>query len=97
MNIIQLLQCSLSCRYEKSSKGCPDPISSRFSLNRDFGAITEKLESVVHKHIVNRDLSEKEGGKFEELIAQKSMTSQADPGEPVGILAAQVFFLLNEP
>jgi hypothetical protein len=48
------------------------------------------MESIIQQHIYKHDLSAPDSEKFEELIAQKSMVSQAAPGEPVGILAAQV-------
>ncbi|XP_059472140.1 DNA-directed RNA polymerase I subunit RPA1 [Neocloeon triangulifer] len=76
-------------KFSKSSRNCPDPISSRFNLNRDFGSITEKLEKNVENHISKQHLDEDESAKLATLIAQRSMTSQAPPGEPVGILAAQ--------
>ncbi|XP_065342582.1 DNA-directed RNA polymerase I subunit RPA1 [Cloeon dipterum] len=76
-------------KFQKHNRNCPDPISSKFSLNRDFGAITEKLESSVQSHIYKKQLEEDQVAMLMTLIAQKSMTSQAAPGEPVGILAAQ--------
>jgi hypothetical protein len=48
------------------------------------------MESIIQQHVFNHNLSAPDSVKFEELITQKSMVSQAAPGEPVGILAAQV-------
>jgi hypothetical protein len=57
-----------------------------FRLDQSFGAVTEKLDTLINKHVTG-------GGRedeLRELLYYKSMLSQAPAGEPVGILAAQV-------
>lgn len=78
--------------YEKVGRHCPDPVSSKFRLDRDFGALSETLEALI-------EAETKRGGKeteeaLRELVYHKSLAAQCPPGDPVGVLAAQVINLI---
>lgn len=75
--------------YRKESR--PDPLSSKFNRNSDFGAITEKLEQLIEDYWNEKCYSkaEKERKKLRSMIEAKYMLSLCQPGEPVGLLAAQ--------
>ncbi|XP_047991177.1 DNA-directed RNA polymerase I subunit RPA1 [Leguminivora glycinivorella] len=80
-------------RQQYARKKCPDPIPSKISPEFKFGAINEQLDGIIHSYLKNRKenaftkLTDKE--KFTEVINAKYLESMADPGEPVGLLAAQ--------
>ncbi|KAL0839080.1 hypothetical protein ABMA28_017060 [Loxostege sticticalis] len=78
-------------QYER--KSCPDPIPSKYSPEYKFGVLNEQLDGIIQKYLKNRHDSlydsntDKE--KFIEVMNAKYLASMADPGEPVGLLAAQ--------
>jgi hypothetical protein len=67
---------------------CPDPVTANFRSYRDFGALTEQLEQLMSDFLKSRPSKMK--SEFREMMYIKSMQSHSDPGEPVGLLAAQV-------
>ena len=80
-------------RYYTESNQCRDPISSDFQVDRDFGAITEQLEKLMTDYLEERACRRKR--EFRQMISVKSMKSSCPPGEPVGLLAAQVLCNLS--
>jgi hypothetical protein len=54
-------------------------------MDSQLGSLTETMEALIES---NRSDAELE--KVQQLVYQKSMVAQCAPGEPVGILAAQV-------
>lgn len=80
-------------RQQYARKSCPDPIPSKILPECKFGVINEQLDCIIQNYLKNRKesgytkLTDKE--KFSEVINAKYLESMADPGEPVGLLAAQ--------
>ncbi|RWS26622.1 DNA-directed RNA polymerase I subunit RPA1-like protein [Leptotrombidium deliense] len=74
---------------------CPGPMASSFRPDCNYGVISEAVESLIKKYmetncdingLVDGLISEKE---FESLIHTRFMRSICEPGESVGLLAAQ--------
>lgn len=80
-------------KQQYTLKKCPDPIPSKMSPEYKFGVINEQLDDIVNNYLKKRhssvynDYTEK--AKFVEVMNAKYLESLADPGEPVGLLAAQ--------
>ncbi|KDR17997.1 DNA-directed RNA polymerase I subunit RPA1, partial [Zootermopsis nevadensis] len=74
-------------RYSSVGLKCPDPVTAYFRCYREFGALTEKLEQLMNDYLKNRPSKTKH--EFCEMMFVKSLQSHSDPGEPVGLLAAQ--------
>jgi hypothetical protein len=75
-------------RYSSLGLKCPDPVTAVFRGYHDFGTLTEQLEQLVSDYLKNRPSNLK--SEFCEMMSVKSMQSYSHPGEPVGLLAAQV-------
>lgn len=72
-------------KYKKKLKSCPDPLISTFQPDVHFGSISENLIDQVSKYTKDK----KDASKFCDMIAYKNLQSLANPGENVGVLAAQ--------
>ena len=68
-----------------------DPVTSKYNRNHDFGVITEKLETLIKDYLDAKcsNQSKKEKKKVKNMVEAKYMLSLCQPGEPVGLLAAQ--------
>jgi hypothetical protein len=75
-------------RYKHLGHKCPDPVTANFRSYCDLGALTEQLEQLMSDFLKNRPSKMK--SEFREMMNIKSMQSHSHPGEPVGLLAAQV-------
>ncbi|XP_068728240.1 DNA-directed RNA polymerase I subunit RPA1-like [Montipora capricornis] len=88
--------------YTKKVTGCPDPVLSKLQADRHFGAVSEKFSDLVRTYTqanpdrcLNSDDNEfEENGKlpayrFKNLMYLKAFRALAEPGEAVGLLAAQ--------
>nr|XP_054764131.1 DNA-directed RNA polymerase I subunit RPA1-like [Lytechinus pictus] len=82
-------------RYEKKTTPCPDPVSTQMRPDRHLGAISEKLETLIHDYLDSRlptskdiDGTEDET-KLKSLMYSKYQRALCEPGEAVGLLAAQ--------
>ncbi|XP_071449900.1 DNA-directed RNA polymerase I subunit RPA1 isoform X2 [Hetaerina americana] len=71
---------------------CPDPISSKFNIGSVYGSVSESLEAMMESYM-NRVC---QGGHtsvrkkdVKNLLYLKAMQSISQPGDPVGLLAAQ--------
>lgn len=73
-------------KYSKKCVPCPDPVTSRFQPDCNFGSLSEYVEGLMKNYLKN---APEKSDEFEDLIAVKSMKSLVAPGEPVGLLAAQ--------
>ncbi|KAK6632552.1 hypothetical protein RUM43_013320 [Polyplax serrata] len=84
---------SLTCEERKhyDHERRPDPLTAKYNRNSDFGAITEKLEEIIQNYLRTElaERADKEKKRFRSTIEAKYMLSLCQPGEPVGILAAQ--------
>lgn len=80
-------------RSQYVEKPCPDPLPHKISPEFKFGVINERLDDLVQSYLKNRKASifneSTDSEKFSEIMSAKYLESMADPGEPVGILAAQ--------
>ncbi|XP_026481582.1 DNA-directed RNA polymerase I subunit RPA1-like [Ctenocephalides felis] len=64
---------------------CPDPLISKYQPDHYFGVINENLENLMKDYLDKQNVKE----DFEDMIKYKAMTTLCEPGEPVGLLAAQ--------
>ncbi|PSN44886.1 hypothetical protein C0J52_06198 [Blattella germanica] len=78
----------LVVRYTNESRRCPDPVSADFQVDRDFGAITEQLDLLMTDYLKTRTCEHKK--EFRNMMYVKSMQASSQPGDPVGLLAAQM-------
>ncbi|GIY88580.1 DNA-directed RNA polymerase I subunit RPA1 [Caerostris extrusa] len=88
--------------FNKTKEKCPDPVNSKYRPDVTFGSVTEKLDRLIsdyvsknpHNLLWNENLSRKKNGNlsvenFKDLCYFHSMKSLAEPGDSVGLLAAQ--------
>lgn len=71
------------------TKHCPDTVSSKLSPHTYFGSVSELLQNMINKYLKEKRFDEQEREDVSNMIYSKVMQSLADPGEPVGLLAAQ--------
>lgn len=87
-------------RYHKKSARFPDPVLSKLQPDRHFGAVSERIFTSVKKYMEenpDKCLTEDEleeslklpASKFKNLLYLKAFRALAEPGEAVGLLAAQ--------
>lgn len=67
-------------------KQCPPTVTSKYSPDRYFGSISENAEELLEKFLKSSDY---DGEEVRNMLCIKSLRSLAEPGEPVGIIAAQ--------
>lgn len=67
-------------------KECPPTITSLFPPNRFFGSVSENAEDILEKFLKKTDCDEE---LVRNILYIKSARSLAEPGEPVGLIAAQ--------
>nr|XP_031847048.1 DNA-directed RNA polymerase I subunit RPA1 [Nomia melanderi]XP_031847057.1 DNA-directed RNA polymerase I subunit RPA1 [Nomia melanderi] len=69
---------------------CPDPITSHYRQDVDFGVLSERLEHLIDEYIANKSTeSPIKRSDLRDLLSMKVMKIVCPPGEPVGLLAAQ--------
>lgn len=73
-------------KYSKKCVPRPDPVSSKYQPDCNFGSLSEHVENLMVSYMKNMNIDKE---SFENVIAVKSMKSLVAPGEPVGLLAAQ--------
>lgn len=90
----------LSTTNNCTKERCPDPVISAMRPHRTLGSVSEQLDDLIGNYIKNnRDGLIKRGKKFghklldremfRNMIHYRALRSLAQPGEPVGLLAAQ--------
>ena len=76
---------------KKAAAKCPDPVVSDFRGDSNFASITEKMDDMIESYMKSKSFDD--GGftkqQFEDTLRLKVMQAQVEPGEPVGVLAAQ--------
>ncbi|KAK9502885.1 hypothetical protein O3M35_011572 [Rhynocoris fuscipes] len=75
-------------KFHKVLRRAPDPVTSKFQSDRNFGSITEKLDLMID-HYLKRNKHQVNEKQVKSALYQKAMASLCPPGEPVGLLAAQ--------
>ncbi|XP_054713157.1 DNA-directed RNA polymerase I subunit RPA1-like [Uloborus diversus] len=88
-------------QYEKQRERCPDPVNSYMRSDLTFGSVCEKIDGIISNYVKNnphcllnhedslkqsRTISDSE---FKDVCYYRYIRSLAEPGEPVGLLAAQ--------
>ncbi|GBM77438.1 DNA-directed RNA polymerase I subunit RPA1 [Araneus ventricosus] len=87
--------------FEKSKQRCPDTINSKYRPDTTFGSVSENMDNLISDY-VSKDphglLSDEDEEKrkktispenFKDLCYYHSMKSLTEPGDTVGLLAAQ--------
>uniref|UniRef100_A0A8D8YI58 DNA-directed RNA polymerase subunit n=2 Tax=Cacopsylla melanoneura TaxID=428564 RepID=A0A8D8YI58_9HEMI len=75
-------------KFSKKLKSCPSPLISTFQPDAHFGSISETLSDLVTQY--TKDKSNPSAvDRFKDMIYYKNLQSLANPGENVGVLAAQ--------
>lgn len=67
-------------------KKCPPTVTSQFPADRYFSSISEYAEDLLEKFMKT---TESDHEQVRDMLLMKIVKSQAEPGEPVGLLAAQ--------
>ncbi|KAG8197820.1 hypothetical protein JTE90_020098 [Oedothorax gibbosus] len=95
------LEESYKKNYYRSMTKCPDPVNSKHRPDLSFASVCEKLDSIISDYIsenphgmILEDGARKKKNRlttenFKDLCYFRSMRSLAEPGETVGLLAAQ--------
>ncbi|XP_064477096.1 DNA-directed RNA polymerase I subunit RPA1-like [Ornithodoros turicata] len=86
-------------QFEKSVVRHPDPVSSVVRSDLNLGAVSERMDALIEDYISRNPhslLVDSEGERktltsedFRNLLYLRNMHAVCDPGEPVGLLAAQ--------
>jgi len=75
-------------KYDKKAAArCPEPVVSKYRSDSNFASITEKMDAMIEDYLKGKSFSDKQA--FEDTLRLKIMQAQVEPGEPVGVLAAQ--------
>nr|CAG4641431.1 EOG090X00BV [Eurycercus lamellatus] len=74
--------------YSKKQGSPPDPVNAQYSLARHMDVLDEHLNDMMLRYLERPDANI---GRQElrRLIYSKSISASCEPGEPVGVLAAQ--------
>lgn len=80
--------------FKIKCQNCPDPLNSVLQPDIYYGALTEHLTTLMEDYQGYQ--KKKQRKEFETMIKFKAMQSLCAPGEPVGLLAAQVSFIRCE-
>ncbi|KAF8795893.1 DNA-directed RNA polymerase I subunit RPA1 like protein [Argiope bruennichi] len=88
--------------YEKSKQRCPDAINSKYRPDTTFGSVSENMDNLISDYVSKNPhgllLDDEEESRqqntvtkenFKDLCYFHSMKSLAEPGDTVGLLAAQ--------
>nr|XP_042902443.1 DNA-directed RNA polymerase I subunit RPA1 isoform X2 [Parasteatoda tepidariorum] len=93
---IENIEEGVKNKYERRRKKCPDPINDRYRPDVTIGSVTERMDSLIDEYIKKNShgLLRNDGRgttkeKFKDLCYYRSLRALADPGEAVGLLAAQ--------
>ncbi|XP_041846202.1 DNA-directed RNA polymerase I subunit RPA1 isoform X2 [Melanotaenia boesemani] len=79
-------------KYLRKSSRCPEPSLGLFRPDVCFGSVSENFHSITEKYLQNRSSMNQDGvddSSLRQLLHYKWQRSLCDPGEAVGLLAAQ--------
>lgn len=98
--MIVLTKLLLPCfRFNKKNEKCPDPVNAKHRPDLVFGSVSEQLDGIISsymdKHLDNDRVTASpderlSSEKFQNMCYYRALRSLAEPGETVGLLAAQV-------
>lgn len=76
------------CRYSKKQGSPPDPVNAHFSFAQHLDVFDEQLNAMMLRYLdrPNVTIGRKE---LTRLVYSKAVAASCEPGEPVGVLAAQ--------
>lgn len=66
---------------------CPDPVTSKYRQDIEFGVLPERIEDLIDEYALHSSKIKK--STLRDLLSIKIMKSICQPGESVGLLAAQ--------
>lgn len=72
--------------YIERHPHCPDPVISIYKQDISYGSVSERIESLVASFIKSRPEKKK---SITDIMCLKNIKALVQPGEPVGLLAAQ--------
>jgi len=72
-------------RAQLNPRRLPDSVDVKFPPSNTLGALPEKLLDSIQNYVTAND----SGSEFESILFWKGINSMCDPGENVGLLAAQ--------
>eukprot|EP00095_Tigriopus_kingsejongensis_P009705 maker-scaffold1466_size39939-snap-gene-0.10 protein:Tk09705 transcript:maker-scaffold1466_size39939-snap-gene-0.10-mRNA-1 annotation:"GH20789" len=75
--------------YNHKSPLCPDPVAHEFRPDSNFGSVTEAVDEMIESYLQDKDPVKFETNEFRDMMYLKAMHAMVEPGEPVGVLAAQ--------
>lgn len=70
-----------------ATRKCPPTLNSQFPPHRSFGSLSECAEDILERYFKKNEYADRES--IRNMYCLKSIESLAEPGEPVGLLAAQ--------
>ena len=81
-------------KISKLGNRCPDPVVSLHRPESNFSSVTEAVDDMIENYLDENKLRVNNARTFEEkdlkeMFYMKVMQAQVEPGEPVGVLAAQ--------
>ncbi|XP_023184312.1 DNA-directed RNA polymerase I subunit RPA1 [Xiphophorus maculatus] len=79
-------------KYTRRSSRCPEPTLGLFRPDVCFGSVSENFHDITEKYLQNRGNATEDGmetQRLRQLLHYKWQRSLCDPGEAVGLLAAQ--------
>ena len=76
-------------KLERDAAPCPAPMVTHLPQTSHLGSLTERVDSLIEDYLSSRDTSNFPTDRFREMVHMKNQLATVDPGEPVGILAAQ--------
>ncbi|XP_059079806.1 DNA-directed RNA polymerase I subunit RPA1-like [Tigriopus californicus] len=75
--------------YHKKAPICPDPVVHGYRPDSNFGSVTEALDDMIETYLSKKDSTRFDTVQFRDMMYLKAMHAMVEPGEPVGVLAAQ--------
>ncbi|XP_035016584.1 DNA-directed RNA polymerase I subunit RPA1 [Hippoglossus stenolepis] len=79
-------------KYSRRSSRCPEPSLGLFRPDVCFGSVSENFQDITEKFLQNRGMTSQgmvDTHSLRQLLHYKWQRSLCDPGEAVGLLAAQ--------
>uniref|UniRef100_A0A3Q3FIR8 DNA-directed RNA polymerase subunit n=1 Tax=Labrus bergylta TaxID=56723 RepID=A0A3Q3FIR8_9LABR len=79
-------------KYSRRTSRCPEPSLGVLRPDVSFGSVSENFHSITDKYMQNRDGARQDSldaNSLRQLLYYKWQRSLCDPGEAVGLLAAQ--------
>ncbi|XP_055901789.1 DNA-directed RNA polymerase I subunit RPA1 [Eupeodes corollae] len=73
-------------KYKKKYSSCPDPTISKYKPDNFYGSVSEYVEKLIEDYSTQKPHRK---DIITDIMYIKSIKSLAEPGEPVGLLAAQ--------